>query len=107
MKSYLDWVHVGPRGSARTTALANAARSIGATLVGATHEHARMLEARHGVKAISVDRDVRGTQSGPYIFDHYTVESMILGYEAELHDLRRDLQLAQDKLRQIATLALK
>jgi hypothetical protein len=104
MKSYLGWVHIGPRGSARTTALANAARNIGATLVGASIEQAHMLQARHGVPAISVDRNVRGTR-GPYIFDHYTVERLILDYESELDRVRRELEKAQDKLRQIAALA--
>lgn len=91
---------VGPRGSGRTTALANAAKSIGATLVAADDQSARFIAEEHGVKAVAVERMSAGC-FGPFVFDHHTVYVVLSQAAGVVQALQLDLAAERAKVRRL------
>jgi hypothetical protein len=82
MNYQLESMAMGPRGSGRTTALAAAAKSIGATLVCNDFYSSKWIAKEHGVKTIS-RQELSGGSTGPFIWDHHALEQRELELEVE------------------------
>lgn len=78
----------------KTTALAKAAESIGATFVCAERSHAD--DVRHtvpGVKTVDMSifySDEFRVVTGPFIFDHYAIEKLLRDVSLEMATLRTE-----------------
>lgn len=88
----IDFVNSHPRQSGVTTALINAAKEIDGAIVAINKPHADTIAAMDKDVSIRVvTQNVRGTHQ-KFIFDHFTVESLILEYERKIRDLERKLE---------------
>lgn len=96
---------MGPRASGRTTATIEAANKIGATVVAAGFNHAKALRAMGAKKVIAFESDsVEGT-TGPYLFDHFTLERVALLQDSRITQLQQKLNHAEDALSRILNIA--
>jgi hypothetical protein len=80
------------RRTGRTTAIADAARSIGAIVLAASFEDAVRITKQHGVPATNIMRGEALLQAdGPFLADHYAVEQVCLQYEVTIDRLTKQL----------------
>jgi len=106
----------GPRVCGRTTAIAEAAKKIGALVVCAHHRHARFVNSEHGVETTSIDTLERATigMRTPVIWDHYAAECLYLENESfkaankRMRDEVESYKSANERLRkEILTMTTK
>lgn len=95
----------GPRGSGRTTALANAAKAIGATVVAADDQSARRIAEEHGVKAVVVEHLSAGWL-GPFVWDHHAVFVALSRAAEVVQTLQLDLAAERAKVRRLERAAM-
>lgn len=87
MNRWAELAALGPRRTGRTTAICEAAKKIGATVLAANYQHKKYLE-QFGVNAIPVDNEEAiECVAGPILFDHYTLERVFAEYEKEISGL--------------------
>lgn len=82
----------------KTTAIVEAAKKIGATIVCANKAHARMLKEDFKIETVVPYKEIRGTK-GPYLYDHFAME--FIAHEAlrEIEKLEKKVEkLKQDLL---------
>ena len=97
MNRYSTWFVIGPRGCGRTTALVTACNEINATMLCASHDHARRVAAEHGIPTHSIQGQGQGLR-GPFLADHFTVETICHQYEDEISRLSSEGGIAYDLL---------
>jgi len=96
MNRYSSWFDVGPLGCGRTTAIAKACKSINATMLCATSNHAKEVANEHGIKTASIQNVDHGYR-GPFLADHYAIQSITHDYEAMIAE--RNIEISALKLR--------
>ena len=96
---------VGPRGSGRTTVLANAAKAIGATVVAADSQSACRIAEEHSVKAVAVERMNAGCL-GPFVWDHHAVFVALSQAAEVVQRLQLDLAAERVKVRRLERAAM-
>jgi len=80
------------RQSGRTTAICEAAKSIGAIIVAASRAHAQVISTEHGgIETISMDQlyVLRGRHK-PVLWDHFATEELQRRVEAYDHDRKTE-----------------
>ena len=93
MNRYSEWFLVGPRGSGRTHALAEACRFIDATMICANHQHAASVRSLHDIPTISIESSpdrLKGLR-GPFLADHFTMLHITTKYEVEIQNLSQEV----------------
>lgn len=88
---------IGPRGCGRTTAIVEACKRIGATMVCSDYQQAKWIEGTHGIKTTDLNANALGT-TGPYLFDHHAVDVLSADYEGQIARLREELSAYREEL---------
>jgi hypothetical protein len=85
-------------GSARrmgkTTLIAKACKDLDGIMLGANHQHAKMLEYEHGVTAKSIDMNLQGFR-GPFFIDHYAMERLLQRAVSKIEALEEENKALQ------------
>ena len=87
---FSTWFLAGPRGSGRTTAICEAAKSINATVLAANHSQARLLKRDYGVDSVSIYAPGEGLR-GPFLADHLAAEHIVLSLEQTIKDSQKEI----------------
>ena len=89
----LPWLMCGPRGSGRTTVIAEACRSIDATMLCFSRQEADRIHRQHGIKTVDINMRGEGMAQGPFLADHKTMEEICHNYESQLIVLRIEITM--------------
>jgi hypothetical protein len=106
-----DWFAItrGPRGSGRTTVMADAAKKIRGYLVVRNHNERERVEREHGLPCVSIyeSERMRGI-GGPVLFDPDAVGLICADYDRAMYALQAELRKAKEDLtRALTALARK
>lgn len=82
----------------RTPLLMKVAKDLDAVVIAANVDQAKMLERQFGVVAKSVEINLEGL-SGPFIFDHFAVETMFLKAANKIEVVEKENQELKDEVR--------
>lgn len=85
----------------RTTLIAKAAKELGGMVIAHNHAHAQQIERQHGVPARSMDINLFGF-NGPFFFDHYAIEKILLRAAHKIHDLEQEIAKHDEQRRRDA-----
>jgi len=82
-----------PRASGRTTAICEAAKKIGATVICHTSNYAKDVSRRFGVNTIALHELERARGTGcPYLMDHNAIAHVLSGLSGAASDLWETLE---------------
>lgn len=88
------------RGCGKTTALAEACKKIGATMLCINQQQAKDIALKFGIKTAVTNSELRGV-SGPFLYDHYAVEQFAMFMESKLEEANTKISDLEDRIREL------